>query len=91
MYFPVSMFRLLMQADTSLGSGGAVAIGRHNAARYLSNGEFLTLMKQTLIGTSGDATTQSSHLIRKSLNNGKGVVLVVDETDSAASRPLRHA
>lgn len=89
-YFPVSMFELLTSDDRSKGPGGAVAIGRHNAARYFSNGEFLTMMKQAWIGTSGNATSQLSSLIQGALDNGKGVVIVVDKTDTARARPIRH-
>jgi hypothetical protein len=90
MYFPVSLFELLVKEPSSLGPKGGVGIGRHNARRYLSNGEFVSLMQQSWIGTSGNATQQVSELIRSSLENQKGVVVVADQTDTVMAQPIRR-
>lgn len=41
MYFPLTLFELLMKEDSSLGPRDGVALGWDNARRYLSNGECL--------------------------------------------------
>ncbi|MEI4279016.1 hypothetical protein [Klenkia terrae] len=81
MYFPVDLFELVRRDRRVEGSRGGVAIGWHNAMRYLTNGQFVDLVGGSWIGTRGDTSTVVSSLIRNTLENNRGIVVVIDESE----------
>lgn len=90
MYFPLSLFQLLLKEKSSLGPKGGIAIGWDNARRYLSNGEFVGLVQQTWIGTGGSATEKIQELVGSILRGGNGLVVVNDHTDSSRAGGIRR-
>lgn len=80
MYFPLDLFQLLRLAPESKGPKGGVYINRANASRYLTNGTFVDLVRESWIGTRGDATAKLSTLVNEILLRSRGIILVQDET-----------
>jgi hypothetical protein len=89
MYFPLELFEMVRQDENVKGKRGGVAIGWHNAMRYLTNGEFISLVGGSWIGTRGGASTELSDLIRATLANNRGLVVVVDESEHAKAPSRR--
>lgn len=81
MYFPLEVFMLMVQDPRHHGPKGGVQIGWHNAMRYLSNGMFTSLVRESWIGTRGATSETLTALIHESLQNNRGVVLVADQSE----------
>lgn len=90
MYFPLGLFEMLLESPQILGPNGGKAIGWHNAERYLSNGEFVELLKHGWIGSVGPATDVITNVVRSSLERKRSVTLVIDQTDPARAKKLRR-
>jgi hypothetical protein len=87
MYFPVSLFELLVKRRDEVEPKG---IGWDTAERYLSNGQFLELLRHGWIGSSGKRTAQLASLINETLASGRSVTIARDETDPHKAQPLRR-
>lgn len=88
MYFPLSLFEILLESSNIVGPRGGKAIGYHNAERYLSNGEFIELLKHGWIGSVGDTTDEITKVVNAALDRSRSVTLVIDETDTSKARKL---
>lgn len=89
MYFPVSLFELLTEQPFVRGPKGGIRIGWHNAKRYLSNSEFVDLLRHGWVGSAGDLTPSIAAIVRARIGVGRGVTVVRNETDGTAA-PLRR-
>jgi hypothetical protein len=89
MYLPLGLVDLLLKES---GEGRRPkGWSTKSVTTYLSNEEFLQLVKQGYIGTRGATTEHLKHVIQGSFDDGRGVVLTVDETDPQQASRLRHA
>lgn len=88
MYLPLGLVDLLLHE----GQDGRRPRGwsMESIDTYLSNTEFLHLAKQGYIGTRGATSEQLKELIGGSLDDGRGVVVAVDQTDPESAARLRH-
>jgi hypothetical protein len=88
MYLPIGLVDLLLKesAEGRRPKGWSM----ESTATYLSNQEFLLLAKQGYIGTRGATTEHLMRIIQGSFDDGRGVVLTVDETDPQQAIRLRH-
>jgi hypothetical protein len=88
MYLPLGLVDLLLkESDEGRRPKGW---STESVTTYLSNEEFLQLAKQGYIGTRGAATEHLKRIIQGSFDDGRGVVLTVDETDPQRAIRLRH-
>lgn len=88
MYLPIGLVDLLLKesAEGHRPKGWST----ESTATYLSNQEFLLLAKQGYIGTRGATTEHLMRIVQGSFDDGRGVVLTVDETDPHRANRLRH-
>ncbi|WP_442544989.1 hypothetical protein ACSBOX_04475 [Arthrobacter sp. KN11-1C] len=91
MYFPLGLFEMLLESPKILGPGGGKAIAWNNAERYLSNGQFLELLKHGWIGSVGATTEVITKVIRESMDRQRSVTLVIDDTDQQKAKPIRRS
>jgi len=87
-YLPLSLMQLML-ADARAGSRPK-GWSQGNLEAYLSNGEFLMLAKQGFVGTRGMTTAALEAIVQETLNLGRSLVAVIDETDPSQAIPLRH-
>jgi hypothetical protein len=90
MYFPFDLFELTLADPRIRGTGQGKCIGWHNAPRYLTNSDFLSLLQNCFIGSAGVTTEDLSTVINQVLAAGRGAVVVRDETRPDVDR-RRHA
>ena len=90
MYFPLTLFELLQGDSSILGPKNGKRIGWHNARRYLTNGAFIALLREGWIGSMGATTSAISDLVNGVLAQGRGAVIVRDDTDLGRAAPLRR-
>ena len=84
MYFPLGLFELLLTSPDILGPMKGKRIGWHNARRHLTNTEFVGLLRQGWIGSTGDTTATIADLLEEILANDRGAVVVRNETPRGA-------
>lgn len=83
MYFSLELFELLQSFPGVQGPKGGVAIGWHNAPRYLTNTQFIELVRGGWLGTRGQASALLNRLIGEVLRTGRGAIVVVDGSSAA--------
>lgn len=86
MYFPLSLFELVLKSKSVQGPRGGVAIGWNNVQRYLTNTDFVRLVQGGWIGSQGQQTVDIADVINASIGIGRGVVAVRDDTPSTRQR-----
>lgn len=88
MYLPLGLVDLLLRE----GQEGRRPRGwsMESIDTYLSNTEFLHLAKQGYMGTRGVTSEHLKELIGGSLDDGRGVVVAVDQTDPESAARIRH-
>ncbi|MCU7730914.1 hypothetical protein ODJ79_44980 [Actinoplanes sp. KI2] len=84
MYFAREHFLDLM--DTSKGPRGGIRLTYDNVQRHLNNTQFIELVRDGWIGTSGSGSDQVQNLIRQSIQTGHAVVFGVRSVNEDRSR-----
>lgn len=90
MYFPLGLFEILLESPQVLGPKGGKAIGWHNAGRYLSNGEFVELLKHGWIGSAGATTAGIAAIVNASLARKRSVTVIIDETEPSKAKKIQR-
>ena len=88
MYLPLGLVDLLLNESNE--GRRPKGWSTESVTTYLSNEEFLQLAKQGYIGTRGATSDHLKRIVQGSFDDGRGVVLTVDETDPQRAIRLRH-
>lgn len=86
MYFPADLFELLLNSTEVRGPNKTLPIGWDNAGRWLNNTQFLDLVRNGLIGSTGLTTTNLGVIVGEIWETGHSTLIVRDETTSSARR-----
>jgi hypothetical protein len=86
MYFPIDLFELLLEDPTVRGPRRTRPIGWENAGRWLTNTDFLTLMQDGWIGSTGLATSHLEAIVNEVWATGQSALIVHDHTPAATRR-----
>jgi hypothetical protein len=86
MYLPHRFWAELQSSRGSRGPRGGVAIGYHNAGRWLSNSLFIALLSTGWIGSQGGGSAAIRDLLRTSLGLRRATVLAVEQQAHSATR-----
>ena len=89
MYFPVSLFDLVRSSDEVRGPRGGPRVTWQTAQRYLTNSDFLTLLKGSWIGSQGSDTNIISELIQRALDRGRAAVIAVEHSGEVGDGTTR--
>ena len=79
MFFPLSLWDLLMQSESVIGVHGGTAIGFDSAKRRFNNTEFIQLVKQGWIGTTNADSERINNIIVEQLDAGHSIIAAVHE------------
>ena len=84
LYLPLSYTRLLLEHDESRNRGEGRTLGYRNVDRYLTNTQFIKLVQEGWIGTTGVSQQDLANTTRVALDEGSNVVLAVDQSSESA-------
>lgn len=80
MYFPIDLFELMLGSPGIRGDNLTRPIGWDNVDRYFTNTDFLMLMQNGWIGSTGVATVHIAAILDEVLRSGKGALVVYDHS-----------
>jgi hypothetical protein len=86
MYFPIDLFELLLESTTIRGPDLTRPIGWDNAGRWLTNTQFLDLMRNGMIGSTGLATTNLRAIVDEIWETGRSALIMRDESAATSRR-----
>lgn len=86
LYLPVSYVRLLLEDPRIRGARGGARLGYDTVSRYLTNTEFIDLVKTGLVGTVGTTVEALDQLVRERLEERQGVMVAVERSFETASQ-----
>ncbi|MUL40946.1 hypothetical protein FZ103_07055 [Streptomonospora sp. PA3] len=91
MYLPVSYLPLLLEDPRLLGEGGGRRLGYDTVPRYLTNSQFIDLVKDGLVGTVGTTAENLRDLVQRRAQQGFGVVVAAERgVETAEQRQERN-
>lgn len=79
MYFPLSLWDLLLKSPAAVGTNKGVAVSFDRSKRRFSNSEFTHLLSQGWLGTASTETERIEDIIVKQLDAGRSIVAAVHE------------
>ena len=81
MYFPLDLWKLLMESDLTTGRDRGKRIGYdHVDGRYLNNTQFIDLFKNGWIGSSNLSSQTITNIIQEILENKRSLILASSKT-----------
>ena len=86
LYLPVSYVRLLLEDPRIRGARGGTYLGYDTVSRYLTNTEFIDLVKTGLVGTVGTTVEALDRLVRERLEDQQSVMVAVEHSFETASQ-----
>lgn len=82
MYFPLDLWKLLMESDLTTGRDRGKRIGyEHVDGRYLNNTQFIELFKNGWIGSSNLSSQTITDIIQEILENKRSLILASSKTE----------
>lgn len=75
MYLPLALWDAILKTPQARGPKGGLAIGYHNAGRYLTNTQFAELVRGGWIGTRTSSTNELTELVLDGLDAGRSVTV----------------
>ena len=86
MYVPIDLFELLLSDATVRGPKLTLPIGWDNAGRWLTNTDFLGLMQDGWIGSTGLTTSHLAAIVQEVWATGRSALIVHDHTPATQRR-----
>jgi hypothetical protein len=81
-YLPLEYFECLLSNPQIKGERGGKLITRDNIGRYLTNTDFIALLKDGWIGSNKDMTERITENIEASLSADRGIIVACDESSN---------
>jgi hypothetical protein len=75
MYLPLALWDALVKTAQARGPRGGLAVGFHNAGRYLTNTQFAELVRGGWIGTRTSSSHELTELVLDALDAGRSVTV----------------
>jgi hypothetical protein len=86
-YLPLDFVRLLLADDCTLGEGKGRVLGYRTVPRHLNNTQFIEMVKDGWIGTSGVTREAVLALGQQQADNGRSVIMALDNSVGRTARP----
>ena len=90
MYFPLSLFEMMLADDSFRGPKDGWRITERNAPKHLRNDLFIQMLQGGWIGTVGRTTEDMTRMIQQRLAEKRGVVLAEHHAEPRATQRARH-
>ena len=75
MYFPLDLWEAMMEDDSISGPRGGKAVSYETVDRYLNNTEFINLVQDGWVGSTGSGTRLLTEIVRDCLTADHSVVI----------------